>query len=417
MLCLLFFLPCLLRADEAEQNTNWSEYPASGMLLGSRDMALYVVFTYPGSQAESAGIKAGDNIFQINADTQAMFVDPKYAAQMVNGYPVGSQIIIGVSRNKANFIFKLTRESTSVPEELFPAKQGEKWGYITKDGRMFIPPIYIDATRFDDGLSLVRFENRMNGYINKMGQTAFIIDDAQYYTFSEGLVPHQSGANWGYIDKSGQLAISYKFDFVSNFSKRLALVQKDEKWGYINHQGDFVIPARYESGYDFSEGLAAVIDSNLKIGFVDTVGHLVIPCQYDNMMSFKEGLALVQKNGKEYFINKQNEILLEPVFHVFSMFSEELAAVIQDNKIGFIDKSGKLIIPFKYDGASGFFEGLSNVVFNKKYGYIDKLGKMVISPQYETASNFYAGIALVKKDGLMRYIDRQGKVVWQEKKE
>ena len=62
---------------------------------------------------------------------------------------------------------------------------------------------------------------------------------------------------------------------------------------------------QYESASYFSEGLASV-RLNGKEGYINHENQIVIPCIYDMTFPFfNNGQAEVQKEGRYFFINKQ----------------------------------------------------------------------------------------------------------------
>ena len=72
---------------------------------------------------------------------------------------------------------------------LFPARQGEKWGYINQSGEVVIYFQFDEALPFSDGLACVRKDDdnsRKWGFVDVTGKTisGFQYDGAR--SFSEG---------------------------------------------------------------------------------------------------------------------------------------------------------------------------------------------------------------------------------------
>ena len=103
-------------------------------------------------------------------------------------------VIVAVSRNTT----------------IFPVTINGKIGYINRAGKVVIPPQFLDAGRFEDGLA-----------------------------------PVLAGNTWGYIDKDGKLDIAPQFDVADPFSDGRALVGMQGKFGYIGKKGTFVINPQY----------------------------------------------------------------------------------------------------------------------------------------------------------------------------
>ena len=68
------------------------------------------------------------------------------------------------------------------------------------------------------------------------------------------------------------------------------------------------------------------------------------------MGEFSNGLAVVQDKGKLYYINMENEIVIEPdadIGHPFG--SDGYATVLKNEKSGVIDMNGNYILEPIYD--------------------------------------------------------------------
>lgn len=144
-------------------------------------------------------------------------------------------------------------------------KVGSKYGYINKEGKIVINPIYDFATNFSDGLAAVKVQGKW-GYIDKNGKFviepkfATKIDDItfRYLLFSE--IPE-----FIYLQ-------SKFFDFI--FSDGIAVVSTENKYGYINKKGKFIIEPQFDYATKFSDGLAAVIIGK-ELGYIDRNGKII----------------------------------------------------------------------------------------------------------------------------------------------
>ncbi len=102
-----------------------------------------------------------------------------------------------------------------------------------------------------------------------------------------------------------------------------------------------------------------------------------------------------------------HELTMKSMDEVWGL-SEGLAAVKKDGKEGFIDKTGQVVIDLEYDWAIIFSEGLAKVEKDGKQGFIDKTGQVVIDLEYDWVYSFSEGLAAVKKDGEYFFIDKNG---------
>ncbi len=292
--------------------------------------------------------------------------------------------------------------ATTCPE-LWPVKQGEKWGYIDKTGRLIVPFKYDMAGDFSEGLAAVHLKDK-TGYIDKTGKLVIPIRFFSGFPFSSGraLVVFSLYRDkdrllmnkLGYIDKSGKMV----------FQRKEAL---DSRSLRVEHEGLM-----------FSEGFLT-FEQNNKVGYLDTAGKVAIPPQYDDASGFSEGLAPVKIDNKYGYIDKSGKMVIPPQFQEATSFSDGLASVTLEGKGStYVDKSGKVVISggdFKDDML--FSEGLAPARRNDdKWGFIDKTGKFVIEPQFERVGKFSEGLApVVPPDGSvgsdLAYINQKGEIV------
>jgi len=131
-------------------------------------------------------------------------------------------------------------------------------------------------------------------------------------------------------------------------------------------------------------------------------------------------------SGKYGFKNKNNEVVIDPVYDRVKDFSEGLAAVntgqewgydrmgdaytVDSGKWGFINERGEVVIPLFHHSVTSFSEGLAGI---DNRLYIDKTGEVVFTLEkyYDEIHPFAGGVALVGRNKQYGYIDRSGKEV------
>ena len=140
--------------------------------------------------------------------------------------------------------------------------------------------------------------------------------------FYYGLAKYQEGSLWGHINQKGEMVIPAQWAYAANFFEGLAAVKTTEgKWGFIDTKGNYVITPRFSCVVRFMEGLAAVADSGYgescqggKWGFVNKSGEWMLSPVLDGVTeSFKNGIAKVIYNGEKVSLNKNFEIIRNPV--------------------------------------------------------------------------------------------------------
>jgi len=224
---------------------------------------------------------------------------------------------------------------------IVPGERG--FGYIDATGNMAIPQddSHEAGGQFHEGLAAIKQGGKW-GYIDKSGKMVIAPQFNEALRFSEGLASVKSGDKWGFIDKSGKMAVAPQYEMAYQHEEGLAAVKQGGKWGFIDNTGKMVIPARFQDAYGFSEGLVDVKDEG-RWGFIDKSGKMVITAKYDAVHAHFEGLAGVKQGGKWGYIDKTGTMVISPQFDEAGRFSEGLAEVKVGKKWGYIDKTGKYV--------------------------------------------------------------------------
>ncbi len=225
---------------------------------------------------------------------------------------------------------------------------------------------YDQISEFHEGLARVKL-NGKDGYINKEGKEVIkpIYDFA--VNFHKGLARVKLNGKWGYINKDGKIAIKLIYDDVFEFSEDLAAVCSNGKWSYINKDGKEVIKLnkKYERAHEFHNGLAAVCLKG-KWGYINKEGKIVIKPIYDDADNFHKGLAQVKLNGNWSYINKEgkNEIRLNGKDDYAYDSHKGLVLYPLNGKCGVMDKEGNKIIDCCFESIK-ISDGM--IIFDKKY--------------------------------------------------
>ena len=183
---------------------------------------------------------------------------------------------------------------------------------------------------------------------------------------------------------------------------------------YIDKDGELIIslPEQEHILY-FSDDLALMQKDGKQV-YIDRAGKTVLePTKYySDSGPFADGLATVRLGLSWGYINKAGEVVVKPVFRATRMFHEGFAAVkVADKQWCFIEHEGRLVLPANYQEARPFSEGLAAVQMNGRWGYIDKHGMQVIACRYSAVHSFADGRAAVCLYGRWGFIDKKGKMV------
>lgn len=327
-----------------------------------------------------------------------------------------------------NFVFDA---SFQFKEGLAAVKQNDKWGFIDRTGKIYIPIQYEETRSFSEGLAWVKKLSKW-GVINKNGKEVLPFKYEFGHDFNEGMARAEVNGKLGYVNNIGQEITDFTYDFWSNdFFEGYAVVSKEisRKYanGVINAKGEVVVPFRNVLYHKFSEGLSFFSDlKNDQYGIIDKEGNniAILPDHLAFDGVFSNGLAKVVRkinidnwNGIHHkgYVNKQGQEVISTNYQDTKDFSKDgLASVKLNDKWGAIDKKGKVVIPLKYEASFHFPENeeLARVAKDYYYGYIDKEGNNIIHFEYEKAESFREGLAIVEKDYEKFVINTQGEKVF-----
>ncbi len=217
------------------------------------------------------------------------------------------------------------------------AKLNGKEGYINTKNEWVIPPTYLYAFAFQQGVARVK-KGRNYMYINLKGEP--VIQDFDNYVIQNYVIEPSDNTyivgvrkecKYMVYDLNGNLLDTYD-GFINNWSgNAIFAVKKGGKWGYIDGYGKVIIPLEYEEVGDFSEGLAAVRKDG-KWGYINLKNEVVIPIEFTNrgVSSFKNGVAKYYTDSGIGLINMKGEIIAEPKYNSIQYLRENVAIVSFD---------------------------------------------------------------------------------------
>ena len=149
----------------------------------------------------------------------------------------------------------------------------------------------------------------------------------------------------------------------------------------------------------------------------EAIAKAIEGCEY--LENFSHGVARVKKDGQNFYIDLQGNIVEEPKVEENP---DELRCDYEDGKYGFKDSKGNVVIPHQFHFAHDFSDGMAIVVNETgEVGYINTKGELAIPYQYDTmaesdGNNFHEGLCAVVVDGShewVSYIDKTGKLAFE----
>jgi len=261
-----------------------------------------------------------------------------------------------------------------------------KYGFINRAYQEVIPPVYLTANDFSDGLAVVEVEDSLAA---------------------------SSGASfWIFIDKSGKQAIPDRYeDILYAFSEGLAVVRKGDKRMVIDKKGEVVMDVTSNLVLPFKHGMVEVMTEKGKVGVINLKGEPVVPSEYDVARILSPTLIMVSKDSKDGFFSNKGKRLTKLVYEEIEPLRNGFVAVKQNEKWGLVNKEGKEIVAPQYDEIENFHDGLARVEKKEKMGFIDEAGKVVIPVKLDWAGQFLHGKTNVTLNNSKYYIDKRGNPV------
>lgn len=169
--------------------------------------------------------------------------------------------------------------------------------YVRKYTLLFEPAllhaIVADAPSRPDPYPLFRIREKMRtGYIDREGNPVIPPAFVAAGDFSEGLAAARAGGYYGYIDKTGQFVIPPRYDFATEFSDNTGLVYKDGLPIFIDRKGNKLFEHPFLQAGPFTKGLALITTASHKPGVINKKGVLVIDTIYHSIYPFRNNLTI-----------------------------------------------------------------------------------------------------------------------------
>ena len=305
------------------------------------------------------------------------------------------------------------------------------WGYVDESGNEVIPPQYIYANDFEDGIAIIckgewtidkKWDNEYNtgrywteeelwGAIDKTGKEVIpcIFDEIKYFNdTSEVFMAHCGGwktGKWGVISRTGEWLVDPIFeDIAYDYKDGLFAFYQDDKWGddvplgvYDLNQRKVIFEPQFFDVSFRDDGYLEVEAYDEKLGrriekIIDLDGNEAFPSIYSSIYGWREPYEVVirDENGSRHgLIDKEGNVLLPCKYDVpWDGISYEKRRLIipQDGKQAVIDFDDNVIIPAKYYEIHGLDDILLTVrdgeKDNYKEGLITHNGTVVVPPKY-----------------------------------
>lgn len=239
----------------------------------------------------------------------------------------------------------------------------ELYGYIDNKGKVVIPPKYIAAQDFVDGLAIVRDEYEQNLLIDKSGNTVAELEHDIVMGLSEETIVYlaENTNKYGYLDISGKILIEAEFSHAESFKNGLAVVSKVDddgrnKYGLMNKNGELVLNSEHDFIRKIGENLYIVSEPtkeltpvfNLKKAIVNNNGEFITEYNFFEAEYFNEELVYVNDKESTYLIDLDgNKLTTFPKINgVGSLKPQGYGSIVEaniDNRLNYYTIDGDLI--------------------------------------------------------------------------
>lgn len=256
--------------------------------------------------------------------------------------------------------------------QLMPAFDGEKWGYVNDSGRAQLQFVYDKVTPFNAaGYAVVSLEGKY--YTITSGGAKYGVDETgvtDVYSVTDKFILAQADGKYSYYDYDYQcVAAGHQYDQITANACGVAAVKKGDKWGIITDAGE------------------TVVDFTLDDVAVNSLGAV-----------YANNVAMVKMGDKWYLIDMEGNKVSEQGFAGAKApeSSGYIAVANAEGMWGFIDQQGKEVISCQYSDALSFSNHLGAVKIVDNWGYISESNVLVIEENLEDAQPFHNGVAQAK---------------------
>lgn len=282
------------------------------------------------------------------------------------------------------------------------------WGFVDETGEEVIPPQYIYAYDFADGIAIV-------------ARGKWTIDPKWDNKYSQGRYWTEEEL-WGGIDKNGNEVIPCVFDEIKTFNDCTEAYKAhiggwpDGRWGVIDRHGNWLVkPIFKDISYEYCDGLFAFSaeekDENLDDGLLGIYDvrqqKVMFEPQFLDVGFQSNGDIEVDVFDRELgrkvtrILDRAGKERFKSVYSSIYTWKNPYEVVIRDKegeRHGLIDQNGHVILPCIYQASwDGIFHKQKRILFEKngKKGIMDYDGNIIIPAIYHEIRSFREPLLIV----------------------
>ncbi|MGL5459971.1 MAG: WG repeat-containing protein [Cetobacterium sp.] len=225
---------------------------------------------------------------------------------------------------------------------LILAKQNNKYGYLSLDGKVVIPFEYEIGAVEKNGVMIVKKNNKI-GAINENNEEVIKFDyDGIYYNDSTKFIAVKN-KEYFLIDNFGKKErINASWMGVQKNEK--LFYEKDGKFGIFDFQKEYITGNIYdELSQNYNELIIAMKDKNY--GLINNRGEIKLPFKYDYIVPVGESYFKIgnDTSGFVFLVNSNGEVITKQIYDDFIELNKKTIVGMKKDKLILIDQRGKKI--------------------------------------------------------------------------
>lgn len=238
-----------------------------------------------------------------------------------------------------------------------------RYGYLDRNGKVIIEPIYEHASDFEKGRAIARLsDSRGNVLIDEKGMVIKEIDYEIVWSVSDGMCGFFDETNnkYGYMNIESDIVIPPLFTVADGFEDGTAVVSllgefySDIQYGLIDKKANYIIEPKYKEIIRLGEdrlalGLPTSLENpyiGTKYALATTDGAVLTDFIFNSINDFKDGMACVDDGSSTYFIdregNRADNLPLAEGIGVLEQAGELIHAVI-DQREYYMNRQGDIV--------------------------------------------------------------------------
>lgn len=154
------------------------------------------------------------------------------------------------------------------------ARQGALFGYVDKDCKWVVEPIFEEAERFVDGYAFVRRDDKW-GVIDKEGNECIACQYSRVEVYYGNIFKVYKENLIGLQRSDGTIIQPIKYFDIGTVYHNRSRVCIDGLFGYLNEKGEIAISIKYKDANSFGDDLIAMIKDQSGWHDIDIYGNIV----------------------------------------------------------------------------------------------------------------------------------------------